>query len=391
MSRLIGFELKKHFFTLPLLFVSMLFLFADGLKIRSVYEEGSRFSDKNLPQFQEAYEELYPQYAGKITEEKIENLLHIYTPIYEKTLVQTAGTGRDADSYTYNVYSDELFLRMCFLEELEYDYTYRTYADNLVRRAKENMEFYEKMGNTFGQKENYLLAKAFYQREITDFSNTERYHFLFYYDFSTLMILLILAYGCASVFVKEEETQMICLLKTAGKGDRASCAAKLLSGLLFAALVSMAFSAADYGFFACFFGKTSAGSSPIYAIEGFCNTYFRLTLDQGLLLFFCCRMLGMCVMGMLFMLASLLVKRITAAFLFNFAAVLLCFFGADYLEQLSPWLYFLPIRSGADLFAEAAFVRIGTNPVPEALWILAVSMAELLLLWGAGMVLWRKR
>lgn len=121
MRRLVYYELRKHFLTPVMAWMFLFLLIMDTLKIYSVYRESSLFSDSSLEEFKEAYGEFYPVYSGEITVEKINSLLEIYSPIYETVQSQTASTKEDENSYTYNVYSDELFFRKCFLEEMEYD------------------------------------------------------------------------------------------------------------------------------------------------------------------------------------------------------------------------------------------------------------------------------
>ena len=223
-------------------------------------------------------------YGGEITVEKINSLLEIYRPIYETVQSQTASTKEDENSYTYNVYSDELFFRKCFLEEMEYDYTYRSYAAEIVSEARENMDFYKEWGNRYEYRKNFYIARAFYGREIKDFYNTEMYQSLLYYDFSSILMLMLMVYGCASVFVKEEETEMKYIIRTSQNGRGRTYLAKIFSASLFLIVAGVLFSLWDYCLFSLFFGGTESAASPLYAIRGFQDTILTLSMGQGYLL-----------------------------------------------------------------------------------------------------------
>lgn len=391
MRRLVYYEFRKHFLTPAMVLIFLFLLIADVLKIYSVYQESSLFSSSNLAEFKGAYEELYPVYSGEITVEKINNLLGIYRPIYEKAQSRTASTKEDENSYTYNAYSDELFFRKCFLEEMEYDYTYKSYAAGIVSEAKKNMDFYKEWGNVYEYRKNLCLAIAFYGREIRDFYNTEMYQSLLYYDFSSLLLLILMVYGCASVFVKEEETEMRHIIRTSRNGRDRTYLAKVLSAFLFFLAAGILFSVWDYCLFSLFFGGTESAGSPLYAIRGFQDTILPLSMGQGYLLLSVFRVMGMCVFCMMFLLFSLAAKRIMVAFLVNFVSIMVCVTAYDYIYHSSHLWNPVSLISGRNLILRSEFNNLAGYPVPQ--YVIAVGMAAFFILGlvYTGWMLWKRR
>lgn len=84
MRRLIYFEGRKHFLTKPMLVLVSIFLLVNAIKIYAVYKEQSPLEALSDPCFKEAYDALYFRYKGELTEEKVDGIMDIYTPLREK-------------------------------------------------------------------------------------------------------------------------------------------------------------------------------------------------------------------------------------------------------------------------------------------------------------------
>lgn len=391
MRRLIYYECRKHFFTPVMLWMMLAFLAFNGIKIYSVYLENSIFSSKNQPEFLEVYEQFYKEYKGEITSEKIQKLLSIYKPIKKKTDSGLVGTGADKNSYTYNLYSDELLLRFCFLDKLKYNHFYKAYANNIVKQAKENMSFYKKVGNQYEYKKNYQIAKAFYHRELGEFYNYDRYQQLLAYDFSSIFLILLFIYGCSSVFVKEEETEMKYLIATSCRGGRDTFLAKIVSTLLFVVAAGGIFAIFNGFFFQIWYGIGDAGNQPLYVIKAFQNTDLSLSLKESYFLFSGIRILGFFLLGTLFLCVSLFVKKTIPAFIINFSIVFGLIRYGEHSEENLKLCSPISLICNQELFKSTGFIQIGNYPVK--IWIFSICTAGviavilLLLCWKH----WEKR
>ena len=249
MKWLIYYEARKHFFTKPMLLLIMIFVFVNAWKGYFVSKEQSPFSQLTGEYFKDAYETLYKEYKGELTDAKVDKIMDLYHSLDEKVADQTYSTDAEEGSMTFNTFSDLLLLKWCFIADIEYETGYEQYAKDIVTNAIENISFYQENGNPYGARANYIIAKAFYERKLTEFHNTDGFRSLIYYDFSGILILLLALFGCSSVYIKENETEMNLLLKTSKKGKTETFVAKIIACLLFLIFICMLFSIEDYMLF----------------------------------------------------------------------------------------------------------------------------------------------
>lgn len=206
---------------------------------------------------------MYEEFSGTITDEKIEKLMAIYRPLEKQTADLTASTTyRTSNTYLTNVYEDWNFFRFNYVNPMKYAYDYKAYAHGVVTAAKDNMGFYESIGNSYEYQKNAAIAKLFQGRSITSFSYTEMYKYYVQYDFSAFLALLICLYGLMSVFLSEKETEMDTLLLTTKAGGVKTVWAKLMASVLFVVGVCFWFWIVDFVSFSVLFGSWDAASSP---------------------------------------------------------------------------------------------------------------------------------
>lgn len=309
MRRLIYFEGRKHFLTKPMLVLVSIFLLVNAIKIYAVYKEQSPLEALSDPCFKEAYDALYFRYKGELTEEKVDGIMDIYTPLREKVDAGTYSTEREEGCMTYNTRSDCLLLDWCFLSNIAYETEYKSYADAIVKNVVSNIEFYNRHNNGYEARKNYKIAKAFQNRTLSNFYNTDGFRSLMYYDFSTLIVLLLCLFGCSSVFTKEKETEMDLLLATSVKGKGATLLAKLIATILFLLFICVLFSTEDYLLFYWNFENMDAYLEPLYMLEAFKDTMLHANLITAYLITVASKMLGVCAIGMLFLMVSLYGKN----------------------------------------------------------------------------------
>ncbi|MCM1237455.1 MAG: hypothetical protein NC489_45900 [Ruminococcus flavefaciens] len=373
MLRLVYYECRKHFLTPAVFIMLAFFLIINGIKIYSVYWQNSIFANINNSNFLNAYEDFYSGYKGMLTDEKLQNLWNIYNPIREKADSRLASTEVDENSYTGNCYSDRLFFDQCFVRQSEYDTSYQEYAAGIVSRAKENLSFYRESGNSYEYRKNYRIARAFYRRNITDFYNHDMYKVLVDYNFSSLFIILLLVYGCTSVFVKDEDTQMRYLLATSVKGKTDSFIAKLTSVFLFSVVMGGVFSMENWGLFHIFYEFDDAGNQPVYVIQAFQDTPLCLSLKMSVLLFSGIRTMGFFFLGLLFVCISLFFKRTIPVFLANCLVTLVLVRIQETFQGIGKLCSPMALICSQDMFRETAFVRIGNMPVQRFVYALCMG------------------
>ncbi|CAH0117815.1 MULTISPECIES: ABC transporter permease [unclassified Paenibacillus] len=380
MVRLIGFEWRKHFLKTSVIVAVLLFSVLNVVKIYSVYEGNSLLA---YPHWKELYWKMYGDFGGPMTDEKIGKLMAIYRPLEQQTADRTASTTyRNANTYLTNVYEDFYFFDWNYVNPMKYAYDYKAYARDVAGAAKDNMDFYRSLGNSYEYHKNEAIAKLFQGRSVASFSYTEMYKYYVQYDFSALLVLFICLYGLMHVFLSEKETEMDTLLLTATAGGLKTIWAKLFASALFVCGVSFWFWLLDFAAFSAIFGFWDAASSPLYVLEDFIHASLNASLGQYALLSALAKTAGMLVFGLAFLLLSCLFRNALIPFIIGLFAA----FGSIYLEESfmgSGRVLFKIVNPFAlivnrELFRKAEFLPLWDHPLPG--YIAAFLFAAA---WGA--------
>lgn len=379
MRRLVGFEWRKSFLRLPVLILFVLFTAVDIVKIYGVYQENSYLAMDES--WDTAYWELYENYSGEMTLDKINSLLALYRPLAEQTADLTATSAFGVEgTMTGNIWSDKNLLNRYYVTPMQYCYTYRNLAAQVYLRAKENVELFTSVGNRYEAAKNERIAALYSARQIDSFYYTEGWLYYVYYDFSTMLVLFLCLYGLAQVFTREKESGMDRLLPTIRNGGRRTVAAKLIAVSLFVAGASLWFSVVDYVAFSVIFGLGGGAGLPIYAIENLAYASVDLTIWQYAAVTALSRALGIWVFGMAVLLVSVFCRHSLIPIAAGAAAfALLVLAGAQWNYSSHTWLAALnpySLMAGRLLYGRTKFVSL--FGVPLLSWEAALLCAAVL-------------
>lgn len=369
-----------------MLILVLIFLFVNALKVYSVSKEQSPFFKLTEDYFKEAYEELYRNYKGELTDAKVDEIMSLYNSLSEKVADQTYSTDEEEGSMTFNSFSDFLLLEWCFITDIEYETGYEEYAEEIVKNAVENISFYQEIGNQYEARVNYKIAKAFYERKLTNFYNTDGFRSLIYYDFSGIIILLLALFGCSSVFVKERETEMTILLQTSSRGQTETFVSKMIACILFLSCICILFSVEDYMLFTVGFGNMDAFLDSIYMLEGFKDSLLNINLISFYGICIASRILGVIVIGIMFMIGSLYGKNALQVILVNMGILMGLVGMYSISEDTSKLVNPLMLFYGRKLFMKQSFVNVFGYPMAKSVMIYIFS--AFLIVVG---VLWMKK
>lgn len=324
MIRLTRYEFSKLFCKRSMMLLLVLFSICNLLKINSEYQSYSFLSDGRSSQsWHSAYWQLYHDYSGEITDEKIARLLSLYQPLAEATADMTASNALgNPDTLTGNLYSDRNLLEKYYVKPMQYFYGYQEAASQVADKARENAQLYQDRGQRYEARKNSVIYHLYKDRSIPAFAYREMYNYYLNYDFSTVLILLFCLYGVVGTFVCEKETQMDMLLLTNPNGGRKTALAKVFAVSLFLAGVSLWFSALDFIGFACSFGTFEGGDLPLYAINNFAEASVNMSLFQYAILSAVLKVVGVWSIGMLLLTASMFWHSALVPFALDFAIVL---------------------------------------------------------------------
>lgn len=396
MRRLIGFEWRKSFLRLPVLVLLVLFTAVDIVKIYGVYQENSYLAEEAV--WNTVYWELYGDYSGEMTLDKINALLELYRPLEEQTADLTATSAYGVEgTLTGNIWSDKNLLSRYYVTPMQYCYTYRNLAAQIYLKAKENVELFSDVGNRYEAAKNERVAALYGGRQIDSFYYTEGWLYYVYYDFSTILVLLLCLYGLSQVFTREKESGMDKLLPTIRNGGRRTVAAKVTAVTMFLAGASLWFSVVDYAAFSVIFSIKGGASLPIYAIENLAYASVNLTIWQYAVVTALSRALGIWVFGMAVLLVSVFCKHSLIPLAAGAAAfAVLALAGARWNYSSHTWLAALNPYSlvvGRLLYGRTKFVNLFGTPLLswEAALLCAAAMGLCMVLlifrFGRGGVL----
>lgn len=382
MGKLIGYELKKLLGKRALLAAILLFSLLNLVKIGSVYRENSYLSDSSggLKSWSNIYWQLYGDFSGEITSQRIEKLLELFQPVEAQVAELTASTRLDRpDTMTGNIYSDYHLLRRYFVLPMERFYSYGEKAGRAAEVAAENARFYQERGNQYEARKNALLYHQLSGRKIGGFEYTEMYQYFLPYDFSSVLLLLLCLYALAGMFSMENDSGMEGILLASPYGGRATAAAKISAASIFLAAVSLWFSCLDFVGFSVFFHTLEGGALPVYAISNFAASPLRMTLGQYSLISALVRALGAWCMGMIFLFLAELGKNALISFLSGLLACAgLVVTGTLLADTGNPWLKVCnpyTLLQNRILFGKAEFLNVLGFPVPSyAAAVLAICI-----------------
>lgn len=380
MIRLIRYECFKLFYKRAILVMLILFSVLNWFKIDHEYKSYSYLSDGQAPQsWNRAYWQLYEDYSGTITDEKIARLLARYQPLAEATADMTASTRmNDPDTLTGNRYSDRNLLEKYFVNPIRYFYGYHASAVQVAEKARENVSLYQARGQLYEARKNSVIYHLYQDRAIPVFAYQELYHYYLNYDFSTVLILLLCLYGIVGTFVCEKETQMDLLLLTHPNGGRKTALAKIVAVSLFAICVSLWFSVLDFVGFACSFGTLEGGGLPLYAIKNFAEASVTISLFSYALLSAALKAIGVWALAMLLLVLSLRWSTARIPFALNLAVLLaLTVSGASVAHTSNLWLKVInpySLLTNRILMGKTEFLNIAGYPILSGELAVAFAM-----------------
>ncbi|MBO4390237.1 MAG: ABC transporter permease subunit [Lachnospiraceae bacterium] len=176
---------------------------ADVIKISSEFTLDATTKQAQNMKADKEYQAFVSEISGEITKERIDRIIagrqrHIQQMELQ---VVTDQEGRNC-SRIYDYY------RYC------YEYDRQSYA--LAQKAKENVVFYQDHGDDRKAQENRLAYSVYSGRKNILFSPQNGYDWLFRYDFSTLLILILATYLSFGFFFREKNEDTYQILLTSG-------------------------------------------------------------------------------------------------------------------------------------------------------------------------------
>ncbi len=302
------FEFKKYALKS---YVLILFLVCTLVNLAGAYFSCAYYKQIfDFVNFQKLYNS---QLKGPLTEEKIDFVISETDRLQALTADQTASHEYDPNSYTGNIYSDNFLFSLDIYPEVKYAVSYAYDNERIVQRAEDNIAFFTAKNNPYERRKNAQIISLYSNRIITDFYDLKGMKYFLYYDFSSLIALLLCVLIVVPVFVGEKETKMDQLLPSFKKGGARLVWTKIIFTFSVVLFVSLWFFIWDLVGFSLF-TPLRGFDAPLFALQDFQFTPLNLEVYQYIFLGFILKTIGIGTLISLVLLASRVFKKIIYAF-----------------------------------------------------------------------------
>ncbi|MBU5426897.1 hypothetical protein KQI41_10790 [Tissierella pigra] len=366
--KILIFEIRKNFLKRYLFVTLCLLTLINIFMIYDYYKENHVFSTEQTNR-SEAFWNLYKgKFKGKITNEKINALMEIYTPLYQICAVERSYSMEyDPETYTGYTFGDYRMLDLGFVRPMEYSYMYRNHALEIADKAMENLEFFRSVDNNYQYRSNLKIASLFGDRQVTDFYHTEMYENLFRYDFSSFLILLMSILALVPVFVAEKETEMNLILSTSKKGGKETINAKILSSFLYVIIISAWFYIFDFLAFSYFYGLTGL-NNQLYALKDFMLTPLNVRMWEFIILSAVVKIIGLMAVSSMILFLSSIFRRALLPYILSLATVFLLMLFNEFAKMkfINP----IELIANRELFKNTGFIKILDFPVHKFIGVI---------------------
>ena len=234
-------------------------------------------------------------------------------------------------TYTGYIFGDMNMFKELY-NSLDYAYNYPNRLLNVTLKAQENIKFYKEHGNSYEVKNNEKILDTYAERNISDFYDTKAYEEFFRYDFSCLLIILLLILGLTSVFSGEKESSMNIMLLTSKHGKNTTTFAKIIASMIYVVAVSIYFFILDFIGFSIIF-KLLGHDVPVYAMSSFEYTPLNFKIWQFVIYSDIIKILGLMVMGAIILFFSSIFSESILAFILSCGTITAYLGSYDFLSN----------------------------------------------------------
>lgn len=307
--KLIYLEARKGILRKHVLIALILFLFLDILTISVDYRQGGIREVAGMSAGQRTgFATIYEKAKGPLTNENAGFVAGEYQRLSGEVADGTYSHAPQEGTYSGYIYGDYYLLGKYFYKPMSYAVQYAEHNRELLKQEADNLELYQSVGNKGMSARSAYILKHYEGRAVSAFYLTDGWESLLRYDFSDLLILLLLILGVASSFTREKETDMTMLLASSKRGGWPMIAAKCGSAVLYAATLTLLFSLFNLMAYGVLLG-VDGWDMPLYAIEAYENTPFSGNIGVFYLLSCGMKAIGFSVMALVLLFLSSCFRR----------------------------------------------------------------------------------
>lgn len=286
--RTVLWELRKNPFRLAV--VAILILAGMALDLAVCADNAKRNTAGWGEEYYAAKDKLYSRVEGVITRENMEWIVSEHNRLAAEIAGGNFSTEYDPDTYTGHVFSDNILVGELF-DDAKYAYEYSAFAKGIAERAEAAAAICEKKDSGAEASWYRRVADEFSGREITSFYRTDGWEWFFNYEFSGLLVLILVIAGVSMMFSVERETGMDTVLRLSVNGRRFLWLYKLEAALVFAFVVTTLFYAEDLAVHVAAYGLRGF-SNPLYSIRAYGESTVSVSIGAFVAYNYALRLLG---------------------------------------------------------------------------------------------------
>ena len=286
-----------------------LFLCLNILKIGMDYRSGGiREIMGNTVEMENAFSEIYSRSRGPITSETAGFVVSEYQRLSTLVADRTYSHEYQEGTYSGYIFGDYYLFGAYFHKQMSYCVQYHTQMEDVLEQETEALAHYQSVGNQRDAARSAYILKHYADRNVSSYYLTDGWEALISYDFSDLLILLLLILGVAPSFTREKETGMTMILYSSKRGKWPMLLAKCAAVVFYACLLGTIFSIVN-ALVICGLCGFEGGSSPLYAIASYLNTPYFGSIISFYIICSIVKIVGFSIISILLVLLSACCQR----------------------------------------------------------------------------------
>lgn len=322
------YEMKKSWLKLPMLFILVLLLVLNIYRFCDLYRYSGRWGGEDMRYIEKAYFDIYNEtLSGEITPEKTKYVKENAERYSDEVSSGDFSTEFDESRLAGYAYSDYMLFQNFLVPELEYAVTYPNISNKIAARADKNISFFTDTGNKKEVLKNRLIYDLYSGRQIKNYYLTEWAEIYFQYEFSSLMIMIMLILGLSSVFSSEYESGMNVLIAAGGQ-TRKTASSKLISAAIYVFILTLIFTAADL-LTINFLSPIDGMCAPFYSAKLFKTSPYNNSFISAILICMALKYFVFFVISEFIMLISYITKNTIMSTVVSFALIIILIIAAD--------------------------------------------------------------
>jgi len=394
--KILYYEVKKCFLRKSVIAVLGILLALNGLFAYVQYRQaGLGFSDEMTRHAAsdgqwDYWQKLHQELDGEITKEKVQKVTSDYKKYHALISQGDYSAKYDPDTNTGYVFGDFSLLHSCFYEPMKYLVSYQGENDSFVRHAQENISFFKERGNGFEAEKNKYIVNRYQNRNPHLFYDTLGWKKLFEYDYSDVMIFIIMFLCIVPCFYVERKSGMEHIILSTNRGKPSYVYAKYLAFYFSAVILVILFSVYNYAIMDCLYGLSGA-NMKLFSLVAFKYTPLDVSVMEFYILLTVFKCVALCGIVTLFGVIAKVFSNVITIFLIMFAFMVIGLYGAGFILSINFDHMLMALCSpfsllqGAQLYQGLSGINIAGHFVP---WLYGYLAVQVMLQAGVQLLLW---